>query len=138
MSRIGSKWKLLIIRNLIKRPWRFNELMKLIDGLSQKVLTTNLRELESDGIVHRNGCQSNPPRVEYSLASLGMKLRGTLGQMALFGDYYQTQIRQERPAGAINERGFFWPRKKARRAIAHRAIRSNLVTQPGIEPGIQP
>ena len=107
VSLIGSKWKLLIIRNLIKHPGRFNELMKSIGGLSRKVLTTSLRELESDGIVHRNGCQSNPPRVEYSLASLGMRLKGTLDQMALFGDYYQTQIRQERPAGTINEWGFF-------------------------------
>ena len=107
VSRIGSKWKLLIIRNLIKHPGRFNELMKSIGGLSRKVLTTSLRELESEGIVHRNGYQSNPPRVEYSLASLGMKLKGTLDQMALFGAYYQTQIRQERPAGAINEWGFF-------------------------------
>lgn len=93
VSLIGSKWKLLIIRNLIKRPWRFNELMKSIDGLSQKVLTTSLRELESDGIVYRNDYQSNPPRVEYSLTPLGMKLKGTLDQMAPFGDYYKTQIR---------------------------------------------
>ena len=93
MSLIGSKWKLLIIRNLVKRPWRFNELMKSIDGLSQKVLTTSLRELESDGIVYRNDYQSNPPRVEYSLTPLGMELKGTLDQMALFGDYYKTQVR---------------------------------------------
>ncbi|MDM8292231.1 helix-turn-helix domain-containing protein [Faecalicoccus pleomorphus] len=51
VSLIGSKWKLLILRNLIKRPWRFNELMRSLDGISQKVLTTSLRELQSDGII---------------------------------------------------------------------------------------
>ena len=75
------------------------------------------RELESDGIVHRNDYQSNPPRVEYSLASLGMKLKGTLDQMALFGDYYKTQIRQERPAGAINE----WRFGREKSPTRHRA-----------------
>lgn len=92
VNLIGSKWKLLIIRNLIKRPWRFNELMRSIDGLSQKVLTASLRELENDGIVDRKDYESNPPRVEYSLTPLGMKLKGILDQMALFGDYYKTQI----------------------------------------------
>ena len=67
--------------------------MKWIDGLSQKVLTTSLRELESDGIVYRNDYQSNPPRVEYSLTPLGMKPKEALDQMALFDDYYKTQIR---------------------------------------------
>ena len=67
--------------------------MKSIDGLSQKVLMTSLRELESNGIVYRNDYQSNPPRVEYSLTTLGMKLKGTLDQMALFCDYYKTHIR---------------------------------------------
>ncbi|MDE5749058.1 MAG: helix-turn-helix transcriptional regulator, partial [Acetatifactor sp.] len=50
---IGSKWKLLIIRNLRVRPWRFNELKKDLTGISQKVLTDNLRSLESDGIITR-------------------------------------------------------------------------------------
>lgn len=50
---IGSKWKLLIIRNLRARPWRFNELRKDLEGISQKVLTDSLREMEADGIINR-------------------------------------------------------------------------------------
>ncbi|MBQ3797365.1 MAG: helix-turn-helix transcriptional regulator, partial [Butyrivibrio sp.] len=51
VSLIGSKWKLLIMRNLLARPWRFNELQKSLDGVSQKVLTDSLRSMESDGII---------------------------------------------------------------------------------------
>lgn len=53
VSLIGSKWKLLIIRNLLARPWRFNELKKDLDGISQKVLTDSLRSLENDGLITR-------------------------------------------------------------------------------------
>ena len=53
VSLIGSKWKLLIIRNLSSRPYRFNELQKSLEGISQKVLTTSLRELADDGIIYR-------------------------------------------------------------------------------------
>ena len=51
VSLIGSKWKLLIMRNLLVRPWRFNELQKSLDGISQKVLTDSLRSMEADGII---------------------------------------------------------------------------------------
>lgn len=53
VSVIGSKWKLLIIRNLLDRPWRFNELKNNLDGISQKVLTDSLRTMENDGIITR-------------------------------------------------------------------------------------
>ena len=53
VSLIGSKWKLLIMRNLLLRPWRFNELQKSLDGISQKVLTDSLRSMEADGIITR-------------------------------------------------------------------------------------
>lgn len=92
VSLIGSKWKLLIIRNLTKRPYRFNELLKSIDGLSQKVLTSSLRELESDGIIYRKGYKTNPPKVEYGLTSLGSNLKTILDKMADFGDFYKSQI----------------------------------------------
>lgn len=92
VSLIGSKWKLLIIRNLTKRPYRFNELLKSIDGLSQKVLTSSLRELESDGIIYRKDYKTNPPKVEYGLTSLGSNLKTILDKMADFGDYYKSQI----------------------------------------------
>ena len=58
VSLIGSKWKLLIIRNLLARPWRFNELKKDLDGISQKVLTDSLRSLENDGLITRTAAES--------------------------------------------------------------------------------
>jgi len=72
---IGSKWKLLIIRNLRTRPWRFNELQKNLEGISQKVLTDSLRALEADGIITRTVYAEVPPRVEYALSELGETMR---------------------------------------------------------------
>lgn len=68
---IGSKWKLLILRNLLARPWRFNELRKSLEGISQKVLTDSLRSMEEDGLVTHTVYPEVPPRVEYSLSPLG-------------------------------------------------------------------
>ena len=64
VSLIGSKWKLLIMRNLLARPWRFNELQKSIDGISQKALTEALRSMVDDGIVIRKAYPEVPTRVE--------------------------------------------------------------------------
>ncbi len=66
VALIGNKWKLLIIRNLLVRPWRFNELHKSLDGISQKVLTESLRQMEADGIITRTVYPEVPPRVEYA------------------------------------------------------------------------
>lgn len=71
VQMIGSKWKLLIMRNLLARPWRFNELQKDLDGISQKVLTDSLRSMEADGIITRTVFPEVPPRVEYSISELG-------------------------------------------------------------------
>ena len=60
---IGNKWKLLIIRNLRMRPWRFNEFQKNVEGISQKVLTDSLRSMEADGIISRTVYAEVPPRV---------------------------------------------------------------------------
>ena len=68
LQLIGSKWKILIMRNLMSRPWRFNELKKDLEGVSQKVLTDSLRSMEEDGIVIRTVYPEVPPRVEYSLS----------------------------------------------------------------------
>lgn len=86
---IGSKWKLLIIRNLRERPWRFNELKKDLDGISQKVLTDSLRALEEDGIITRTVYAEVPPRVEYALSELGEAMRPILDSMAQFGYAYK-------------------------------------------------
>ncbi len=86
---IGSKWKLLILRNLLIRPWRFNELKRSLEGVSQKVLTDALRTLEADGIVIRTVYPEAPPRVEYALTELGETLRPILKTMERWGMDYK-------------------------------------------------
>lgn len=88
VALIGSKWKLLIMRNLLIRPWRFNELRKSLDGVSQKVLTDSLRSMESDGIVIRTVYPEVPPRVEYSLSELGESMRPIMDAMYAWGTEY--------------------------------------------------
>ena len=89
---IGNKWKLLILRNLLSRPWRFNELRKDLNGISQKVLTESLRSMESDGIIIRTVYAEVPPRVEYSLSPLGETLRPILDTMCEWGKEYQKNM----------------------------------------------
>lgn len=86
---IGSKWKLLIMRNLLERPWRFNELKANLEGISQKVLTDSLRSMEEDGIVIRTVFPEVPPRVEYSLSELGESMRPILMAMQDWGNNYK-------------------------------------------------
>lgn len=88
---IGSKWKILIIRNLLTRPWRFNELRKDLEGISQKVLTDSLRSMEEDGIITRTVYPEVPPRVEYALSELGESMRPILDAMELWGKAYQAK-----------------------------------------------
>ena len=89
---IGSKWKLLIMRNLLVRPWRFNELHRSLDGISQKVLTESLRSMEADGLILRTEYRESPPRVEYSLTPLGESLRPVLGAMQAWGEAYKNNV----------------------------------------------
>lgn len=89
VSLIGSKWKLLILRNLLARPWRFNELQKSLEGISQKVLTDSLRSMEADGIVIRSVFAEVPPHVEYSLSDLGESLRPIIKSMEVWGMNYK-------------------------------------------------
>ena len=90
---IGNKWKLLILRNLMSRPWRFNELLKSLPGLSQKVLTDNLRAMENDGIITRTVYPEVPPRVEYALSELGESMRPILKALEVWGAGYQELVR---------------------------------------------
>ena len=92
VSLIGSKWKLLIMRNLLGRPWRFNELQKSIDGISQKALTEALRSMVADGIVIRKAYPEVPPRVEYSLTELGESMRPIIKAMENWGSAYKEQM----------------------------------------------
>ena len=89
---IGNKWKLLILRNLRLRPWRFNELQKSLEGISQKVLTESLRSMEADGIIVRTVYAEVPPRVEYSLSELGDTMRPILDAMEKWGNDYKAMF----------------------------------------------
>ena len=92
VSIIGGKWKLLIIRNLKERPWRFNELQRDIEGVSQKVLTDSLRQMIDDGLVYRHDYQEIPPKVEYGLTELGKEMLPIIDALADFGNYYKSII----------------------------------------------
>ncbi|MCD8348185.1 MAG: helix-turn-helix transcriptional regulator [Lachnospiraceae bacterium] len=89
---IGSKWKLLILRNLRSRSWRFNELRRDLEGISQKVLTDSLRSMEDDGIVIRTVYAEVPPRVEYSLSELGKSMNPILDAMEAWGTAYKESL----------------------------------------------
>ena len=77
------------MRNLRVRPWRFNELQKSLEGISQKVLTDSLRSMESDGIITRTVYPEVPPRVEYALSELGESMRPILDAMEAWGIEYK-------------------------------------------------
>ena len=86
---VGSKWKLLILRNLMMRPWRFNELRRDLEGISQKVLTDSLRSMEADGLITRTVYAEVPPRVEYALSELGETMRPIMKSMEEWGNFYK-------------------------------------------------
>ncbi len=86
---IGNKWKPLIIRNLMKGAQRFKYLQFGIEGISPKVLTENLKQMEEDGLVKREVFAEIPLRVEYSLTELGEKMRPIINALADFGNEYK-------------------------------------------------
>ncbi|WP_328881836.1 winged helix-turn-helix transcriptional regulator [Streptomyces sp. NBC_00299] len=85
MDVVGGKWKVLILWALHVRPYRFGELRRELPGVTEKVLAAQLRELEADGIVHREAYDEVPPRVEYSLTPLGVSLNEALGPLGVWG-----------------------------------------------------
>lgn len=89
---LSNKWTILILRDLLDGTKRFGELKKSLSGVSQKVLTANLRTLEEKGIVHRKVYPEVPPRVEYSLTNLGITLKPVIDSMQKWGEYYKTRI----------------------------------------------
>ncbi len=89
MGLIGDKWKILIIRDLLTGKKRFGELRKSLTGISQKVLTNNLRDMEKSGLVHREVFAEVPPRVEYSLTDTGWSLQPILDSMVKWGNNYR-------------------------------------------------
>lgn len=89
---IGSKWKVLILRDLIDGKKRFGELKRSVGSVSQKVLTAQLREMEADGLVKRTVYAEVPPRVEYELTELGFTLKPILDSLWAWGENYKAQI----------------------------------------------
>lgn len=92
VQMIGSKWKLLILRNLLQRAWRFNELKKSLEGISQKVLTDSLRQMEADGIIIRTVYGGAQLKVEYSLSEIGESMRPIIAAMENWGNFYKSQV----------------------------------------------
>lgn len=90
---IGSKWKVLILRDLMPGTKRFGELRRSIGSVSQKVLTAQLRDMEACGLVDRRVYAEVPPRVEYSLTELGRSLRPILDAMWAWGEAYKVKNR---------------------------------------------
>lgn len=92
LALISSKWKILILRDLMPGTKRFGELKKSIGRVSQKVLTAQLREMETDGLVRRTVYPEVPPRVEYTLTALGRSLKPILDAMWDWGEAYQGKV----------------------------------------------
>lgn len=90
---IGEKWRILIIRDLLNGTKRFGELKKVCSGISQKVLTHNLRKMEEDGLIRREVFAEVPPRVEYTLTDVGYSLAPILNAMASWGTDYKTFLK---------------------------------------------
>lgn len=103
---IGSKWKLLVLRNLIYNgTQRFTDFIKTIPAISKKVLTDNLRALEEAGLIGREVFAEVPPRVEYSLTPLGASLRPILDAMSDWGEVYKEAYREDCPFGSAEKEG---------------------------------
>lgn len=94
LSRIGGKWKGLIVLRLLVRTRRFNELQRSLEDCTQRMLTHQLRELEADGIIHRKVFREVPPRVEYSLTDKGRDLTPIIRALC---DWGQQHVMDEVP-----------------------------------------
>lgn len=98
LDRVADKWSLLVIALLAEKTMRFGELVREIDGVSKKMLTVTLRNLERDGLVHREMFPEIPPRVEYRLSPLGRTLLGTIQSLVGWVEEHQAQVAQAREA----------------------------------------
>lgn len=92
LNLISDKWKILIIRDLMESTKRFNELKKSLAPITQKMLTQQLREMEADGLVHREVYPVVPPKVEYSLTALGLSLKPVIEAMKLWGEHLKKKV----------------------------------------------
>ena len=96
VEMIGNKWKLLIVRDLMSGTRRFGQLRKSISGISQKVLTQNLRAMEKDGLIMRKVYAEVPPRVEYRLSASGKALKPVIAALAKWGEHYRSAVEKMR------------------------------------------
>lgn len=90
LQLIGNKWRVLILQELFQGTRRFSQLQKSLGNVTQKVLTANLRALETSGLITRTVYAEVPPRVEYSLSPIGQTLKPILDCMAFWGDNYKS------------------------------------------------
>ncbi|MFC0624271.1 winged helix-turn-helix transcriptional regulator [Kribbella deserti] len=98
LDRIGDKWSLLVIALLDNHKLRFTELKRTIDGISQRMLTVTLRQLERDGLVRRTVHPVVPPRVDYELTPLGVTLHATIQSLVTWTETHQREIAEARAA----------------------------------------
>ncbi|HEX8495818.1 MAG TPA: helix-turn-helix domain-containing protein [Actinomycetales bacterium] len=98
LDRVADKWSLLVIALLERRSLRFTELLRRIDGVSQRMLTVTLRQLERDGLVGRTVHATVPPRVDYELTPLGTTLHETIRALVTWTEQHQEQIAAARAA----------------------------------------
>lgn len=95
LSVIGGKWKALIIYHLIEQTQRFNELRRQLPDITQRMLTLQLRELEEDGLIHREVYPVVPPKVEYSLTEFGRTLLPVIQAMHAWGAQYEVECQRK-------------------------------------------
>ena len=93
LTLIGDKWKVLILRDLLTGTKRFGELKRSVGSVSQKVLTSQLRDMENSGLVNRKVYAEVPPRVEYSLTGLGQSLKPILDSLKNWGEDYKETLK---------------------------------------------
>ncbi|MET7394966.1 helix-turn-helix domain-containing protein [Dactylosporangium sp. NPDC005572] len=98
LDRIADKWSLLVIALLDRRSLRFTELRRMIDGISQRMLSRTLRHLERDGLVTRTVHPTVPPRVDYELTALGATLHETIRSLVTWTESHQNEIAAARSA----------------------------------------
>ncbi|WP_218093212.1 winged helix-turn-helix transcriptional regulator [Paenibacillus solanacearum] len=92
LDLIGGKWKGIVLYHLIDGTKRFNEFRRICPSMTQRMLTLQLRELETDGLIHREVYRQVPPKVEYSLTPLGRTLVPLILQMKAWGETHQKDI----------------------------------------------
>ncbi|MCW6533757.1 MULTISPECIES: winged helix-turn-helix transcriptional regulator [Sphingomonas] len=96
LAIVGDKWTVMIVRVLVQRPHRFNELKRTIGGISQQMLTRTLKALERDGMVNRTVHPTVPPQVEYALTSLGQSLAVPVHALGVWAGEHLAEIEQNR------------------------------------------